>query len=175
MLNAIYNLYLHPLAKYPGPKLAAFSRAWYCFHCLKGELPFVLSEVHKRYGDVIRIAPNELSYTNPDGWNDIYGHRSGKPEVMKDPQFYSSISSGPGSIINAHRSRHGLLRKQMSHGFSEKALREQEGIIRSYSDLFIKRLHENCGNGTRSLDLVMWFNVCSGPSKVHRSSADLRL
>ena len=156
-----YNIWLHPLASYPGPKLAAASRLWYCNYCLRGQLPFVLLDVHERYGNVVRIAPNELSYTNPDGWNDIYGHRPGKAELTKDPVFYSSISSGTGSIINAHQSRHGLLRKQMSHGFSERALRDQEGIIRSYSDLFLQRLRENCANGTVAVNMVMWYNVCS--------------
>jgi len=46
-----------------------------------------------------------------------------KPELTQDPMFYSSISSGTDSIINADRSRHGPLRKQSSHGFCERALR----------------------------------------------------
>ncbi|RFU34841.1 hypothetical protein B7463_g1459, partial [Scytalidium lignicola] len=156
--NIIYNVYFHPLAKYPGPKLAAATRLWYCFYCLRGELPFVLAEEHRRYGEVIRIAPDELSYTNPDGWNDIYGQRIGKVELTKDPLFYGNLVSGGGSIISADRSRHGLLRKKMSHGFSERGMRAQEEIIRSYSDLFIKRLNENSENGTKPLDIVMWFN-----------------
>ncbi|KAK4553510.1 hypothetical protein LTR86_009306 [Recurvomyces mirabilis] len=103
-------------------------------------------------------APNELSYTDPRAWNDIYGHRVGKPELMKDPLFYSSISSGSGSIINADRSRHGHLRKQASHGFSERALRSQEHVIETYADLFIERLQECAASKGGSVNIVDWFN-----------------
>ncbi|KAH8819269.1 cytochrome protein [Xylogone sp. PMI_703] len=158
ILSILYNLYFHSLSDYPGPRLAAATRLWYCWHCLRGNLPFVLDEAHRKYGDIVRIAPNELSYINPEAWNQIYGHKPGKPEIMKDPTFYSSISSGKGSIINAERSRHGHLRKQMSHGFSEKALREQEDAIRLYADLMIQRLKENCQENTSVVDMVSWYN-----------------
>ncbi|KAH6872093.1 cytochrome P450 [Thelonectria olida] len=121
-----YNLYLHPLSKQPGPRLAASTRLWYCWHCVRGTLIYAVHDAHKKYGDMVRIAPDELSCITAEAWKDIYGHRAGKEEMMKDPTFYSSISSGPGSIINAERSRHGHLRKKASHGFSEVALRSQE-------------------------------------------------
>ena len=28
LLTGVYNLYLHPLSKYPGPKIAAFTEWW---------------------------------------------------------------------------------------------------------------------------------------------------
>lgn len=122
---------------------------------------YALHELHEKYGDVVRVAPNELSYTDPEAWNDIYGHRVGKPEVMKDPQFYSSFSSGSGSIISADRARHGHLRKQASHGFSERALRTQEDVIKKYADLMIARLEESATAKRPVVDIVDWFNVSS--------------
>lgn len=135
------------------------TRLWYCYYCTSGSLIHVLHEAHQKYGDVVRIAPNELSYTDPKAWNDIYGHRVGKRELMKDPTFYSSISSGPNSIINADRSRHGHLRKQASHGFSERALRSQEHVIIKYVDLMLERLAELARSGKSSVDIVDWYNV----------------
>ncbi len=29
--RCFYNVYLHPIAKYPGPKLAAISNVWYAY------------------------------------------------------------------------------------------------------------------------------------------------
>ena len=50
---AVYRLYLHPLAKYPGPKLAALSR-WYEFYYevlpLKGQFTFHIQDLHRKYG-----------------------------------------------------------------------------------------------------------------------------
>lgn len=158
-MKALSNLYLHPLSQYPGPRLAASTRLWYCYHCSQGTLLHALHKAHQKYGDVVRTAPNELSYTDPKAWNEIYGHRVGKAELVKDPTFYSSISSGPGSIINADRSRHGLLRKQASHGFSERALRSQEHVIKKYADLMLERLEECAASGKPTVNIVDWFNV----------------
>jgi hypothetical protein len=32
LTRIIYNLFLSPLAKIPGPKYAAISNVWYCYH-----------------------------------------------------------------------------------------------------------------------------------------------
>lgn len=159
VLQALHNIYLHPLSKYPGPRLAAASRLWYCYHCYRGSLVHTLHQLHEKYGDVVRTAPDELSYTDPSAWNDIYGHRLGKAELMKDPIFYQNISSGPGSIINADRSRHGPLRKKASYGFSERALKSQEHVIKKYADLMIQRLEECIDTGKPTVDIVDWYNV----------------
>lgn len=49
---AIYRLYLHPLAKFPGPKLAALSR-WYEFYynVIRGGLFWrEIEKMHEQYG-----------------------------------------------------------------------------------------------------------------------------
>lgn len=49
---AVYRLYLSPLAKIPGPKLAAVSK-WYEFYyevILPGQYVFKIEELHKKYG-----------------------------------------------------------------------------------------------------------------------------
>lgn len=51
---AFYRLYLHPLAKFPGPKLAAVSRwyeGYYDVIC-SGHYTFKIEELHKKYGKV---------------------------------------------------------------------------------------------------------------------------
>jgi hypothetical protein len=49
----IYRLYFHPLAKFPGSKLAAAS-LWYEFYydvVLRGKFIWKLQEMHERYGE----------------------------------------------------------------------------------------------------------------------------
>lgn len=47
----VCRLYLSPIAKFPGPTLAAVSR-WYEFYyevVLRGQFTFHISELHKKY------------------------------------------------------------------------------------------------------------------------------
>ncbi|XXH04551.1 hypothetical protein Hte_010968 [Hypoxylon texense] len=154
-----YRLFLHPLRSYPGPILWRISILPRVYYTLKGELPFKTAELFKQYGSVIRMSPSELLYNDPQAWKDIYGHRSGgAPELPKHPQFYRTIPEIPHSVIDAGREEHQLLRRQLSHGFSDKSMREQEPIIGSYVNLLIQRIYENSRNGTVPLDLRQWYN-----------------
>jgi hypothetical protein len=54
VLLALYRLYFHPLAKVPGPRLAAISRLYdFYFDCLLnggGKFAFQIEQLHKQYG-----------------------------------------------------------------------------------------------------------------------------
>ncbi|EXJ87227.1 hypothetical protein A1O3_04186 [Capronia epimyces CBS 606.96] len=155
--NTIYNCFFHPLASFPGPKLAAATRLWYVSRLINGTLSREVRDLHHQYGHVVRVAPNELSYSSSKAWDDIYGFRHGKPEMAKDTPFYTNESQPPG-ILSAKREKHSLFRRLMSRGFSEAALREQEPLIQGYVDLLMRRLHENAGQGTNTIEIVSWFN-----------------
>ena len=73
----IYRVWLHPLSKYPGPKIAAATRFWWARQQLGGRFPLLVHELHLRHGEIVRIAPNELSFSGAAAWKDIYGFRNG--------------------------------------------------------------------------------------------------
>lgn len=55
----IYRLYLSPLARFPGPKLAA-ATAWYEFYydaILHGKYTFEIARMHKKYGMSFHCPP----------------------------------------------------------------------------------------------------------------------
>lgn len=159
----IYNLYFHPLASYPGPFAARASRLWYIRALLKGTLHTEVLDLHRKYGSVVRLAPDELAYNDPDAWRDIYGYRPGKPETPKDPLFYNNTASGILSVLGAPGARHGELRRMLSHGFSERALRDQEPLILSYADLLISNLRRCSEGGTKPVNMEAWYNVSCHP------------
>lgn len=51
-LLALYRLYFHPLAKFPGPKLAAITRYFEAYYDVirGGQYTFKISELHQKYG-----------------------------------------------------------------------------------------------------------------------------
>lgn len=49
-----YRLFLHPLANFPGPKLAAATRGFEAYYDVvrKGQYTFKIAEMHEKYGTV---------------------------------------------------------------------------------------------------------------------------
>ena len=64
-----------PLKDVPGPWLASCSplyRFWYAV--VKGNFHNDLTNLHRKYGNVVRIAPNEVSIWDPRAISEIYAH-----------------------------------------------------------------------------------------------------
>ncbi|AEO63785.1 uncharacterized protein THITE_123322 [Thermothielavioides terrestris NRRL 8126] len=158
---ALYNLFLHPLRVVPGPKLWAATQIPYTIVWLTGRLQFVVHDLHETYGDIVRVAPNRLSFTHPDAWRDVRGHRkNGQGEHGKDAIIYFNSRH---NILGASREDHARFRRILSHGFSARSMQEQQPLITRYVDLLMQRLRERTSGkgGERHeavVNLAAWFN-----------------
>lgn len=158
--STIYNIYFHPLSNYPGPKFAAASSFWYARGLSRGTLAFDFLKLHDKYGPVVRVAPDELSYIDPGAFKEIYGHKvRGQPELEKDKKYHSGLANQEPVIINADQHHHREIRRLMSHGFSDSALRGQEPLLQEYLHILRRKLAENGQDGQVPLDMVSWYNV----------------
>lgn len=151
---AIYNVYFHPLSRFPGPK------SWVVFPIrrilaqLRGQLDYDLRELHSIYGDVVRFGPTRLSFTTAKAWKDIYGH--GHPELPK--HFSTGIRQREGhtTIISANARDHARFRRAMLPAFSDKALGQQEPLIKVYVDLLVSKLDE-VAQSREAANMVKWY------------------
>jgi averantin hydroxylase len=152
----IYNLCFHPLRAYPGPKAWAATVWSFVLSQLSGNLAADILELHEKYGPVVRIAPNELSFVDPAACREILAHRQGHDEFGKS--YFSAIKppNGVFGILMANREEHGRLRRLLSHSFSDKGMREQQSHIIYNTDLLVRGLREESDNGPQ--DLVQWLN-----------------
>jgi hypothetical protein len=130
---------------------------WTLMFC-SGQSHRCLLELHDRYGSIVRIGPNELSYTVPEAWEPIMGRRKKNVENPKAP-WYCSVEDK--DITGAPYSDHVRMRRLLSQGFSADAMQKQEPIIKSHIDLLMKRLHEKAQNGGNAFDIGSWYNYCS--------------
>ncbi|XHG06437.1 hypothetical protein AWENTII_009632 [Aspergillus wentii] len=158
LAKVVYNVFFHPLRAFPGPVSHAIWRVPYAYKLMKGTFEYDMLALHEKYGDIVRVAPDELAASHPDAWRDIMARRPGSEELVKSSHFYRAVPNTPTSILNAEREEHTALRRQLNHGFSEKSMREQEPLIKQYIDLLIQRLNENCGGGSKTVDLAAWYN-----------------
>ena len=132
---------------------------------MTGALPHHVKGFHDRYGTIVRTAPNELSFTDPQAWQDIYANRAGKKEFPKNmlwnalPQIDKPKEEPPTqTIIGSDETHHSRFRKLLSHAFSNKALKAQESLIQSSIDLLMTRIREAAGSNPEHItDLDRWF------------------
>lgn len=137
----------------------AISRIPYVWNLAKGDLTQRTQELHERYGPVVRLAPNELSFIGGQAWQDIYNHHQGKPNFPKNPLWMAPGENGIHSILSANDADHSRYRRLLSHAFSERALVQQEYLLLTYIDLLVNQL-KKCASSPDAavVDLVQWFN-----------------
>lgn len=124
-----------------------------------GQIHRGIIRLHEKYGPVVRVAPNELSFvTNGEAWKPIYGSRPGHGQKPKNTLFYQETIDKFPSIITSNDADHTRFRRSLSHAFSDSSLRGQEPIIKGFVDLLIQRLHETTKRGTIPVDAVSWYN-----------------
>ena len=153
--KAIYNIYFHPLSKYPGPILAKATKIPVALVAWDGSVSQWINELHNYYrSDVVRISPDELSFIAPSAWKDIHGLRPGHDEFPKDLTAFTSLVS----ILTANDADHSRFRRLLSHGFSDKALREQETLILTYVHNLISGLKHQAKVSEGKANLSDWFN-----------------
>jgi hypothetical protein len=76
-----YLRYLSPYRDIPGPFLATISPLWRLRGALNGTLHKDITEGHKKYGTIFRIAPDEVSISDPEAIKTIYAHGAGSIKV----------------------------------------------------------------------------------------------
>lgn len=152
----VYNLYFHPLSHFPGPNLAACSRLWLAHRELvRGEsLGDLRAELHREYGEIVRLAPNELHFSNPAAYNDIYNHRN---KWDKDHLLYRAFDMDTSTVGFIHYSDAKQRRDVLAPFFSRTSIIQLQGLIQERVNVLCDALTRRSAEG-KSSDLVLGFH-----------------
>ncbi|KAI1305539.1 cytochrome P450 [Xylaria venustula] len=159
-----YNIWFHPLARFPGPLLGRASLLFRFIHTTKGKFHVAVAEAHHKYGPIVRVAPNELSFASVESWKTIYGHPPPGKELAPKGPFYEVFAAGFSSkCVGSERDskKHSAMRKMLNPAFSQRGLLEQEAIITSVVDKFVKILPERGGPDSKGINMTKWFEMNS--------------
>ncbi|KAL2823233.1 cytochrome P450 [Aspergillus cavernicola] len=159
VLNALYNVFLHPLRKFPGPKLFAMSAIpIYCLR-VRGRTAIVLQRMHVKYGTVVRIGPNELSHIDPRCLKDLYGpFPAGKPIFQRNPVQLGADPPGVQGIFRGDDTTHARQRRIFAPAFSDRGVKAQEAVFQKYTALLVARLRE-AANTKTDANMVKLYNL----------------
>ncbi|EFW15797.1 conserved hypothetical protein [Coccidioides posadasii str. Silveira] len=144
---SVYRLFLHPLAKFPGPKLAALT-LWYEYYhdgIRGGQYTFEIQRMHERYGPIVRISPHELHINDPAFIDTLY---AGGGKRRDKYVFYASQFGLPKSLFGtADHYHHRLRRSALRRFFSKASVTQLEPLITKKIDTLCSIIQATAGSG----------------------------
>ncbi|RYP45735.1 hypothetical protein DL768_007976 [Monosporascus sp. mg162] len=135
----IYRLFLHPLARFPGPRLAAISRWYEAYYDVvkNGQYTFKIAELHKKYGPIIRISPYELHVSDPAFYDKLYC-QDGRWDKYDWAVDAFAAKGAPLFTVDHHV--HRARRQPLSPFFSKMKVASQQDQIRKHLQKLRERL-----------------------------------
>lgn len=115
-----------------------------------------MTELHRRYGHIVRISPNRLAVDGSIAWSQVYGHRHGKEEFSKVRDYFF-----PGdeiTLIQGNLENHRRQRRQLAPGFSDAALTKQEPILMRHISKLIRKLDDSARR-REPVDVTRWLTL----------------
>ncbi|KAK6081697.1 cytochrome P450 [Seiridium cupressi] len=124
-----YRLYLHPLARFPGPKIAALTRWYEAYYDVvqNGQYISRVEEMHKKYGPIIRISPYELHVHDPAFFEQLY-RQDGRWD--KYAWAYDAFAGPGATVFTAEHDLHKARRQPLNSYFAKAKVAKRQDLIK---------------------------------------------
>ncbi|KAK7991193.1 hypothetical protein PG990_015473 [Apiospora arundinis] len=156
----LYRLYFSPLARFPGPKLAAISK-WYEFYydvVLRGQFTFQIQRMHREYGPIVRITPFELHIQDSKYWDDLYtGNKDYERYAWMSGRFGANTTTS--STVGSHL--HAIRRAPLNPMFSKRSITKFEPLVHEKVEILSQRIAASHG-AESVISLNNAFNAFAG-------------
>ncbi|KAL8836207.1 MAG: hypothetical protein Q9176_006468 [Flavoplaca citrina] len=141
LLQIVYRLVLHPLARFPGPKLAAMTK-WYEFYfdiCKSpgGQFAEEIRRMHKVYGPIIRINPDELHVEDPEWYDTLYASNPTRRD--KWPAAAKMVGTPLAGFGTVEHTVHGKRRAALSPLFSSRSIVDAGDVMKEQIEILCRR------------------------------------
>ncbi|KAI0043483.1 cytochrome P450 [Auriscalpium vulgare] len=126
---------LLPRSKYPGPAIGKVSKLWTSLIYSRGKAHLYYQRLHERYGDVIRVGPNELSFRDVAAIQSLMGS-NGLPKGS----YWDYRSAIPALVALRDPVEHARRRRLWTQAFASTSLKEYEVIVAKRARQLVARL-----------------------------------
>ncbi|KAK1089156.1 hypothetical protein LTR33_000187 [Friedmanniomyces endolithicus] len=149
----IQRRFLTPLRKVPGPFFASVTSIWLLYYDLAGLRTTTIHDLHRKYGPIVRLAPNELSFSDESVVNQLYSQQTA---FMKAP-IYETMSLPPLGIFSLrNKAAHSQRRSLLSHAFFQQNVNDCMPIIEQKLDSLLRSF--SC-NTSQTVDVFLRFRL----------------
>ncbi|KAF2098777.1 cytochrome P450 [Rhizodiscina lignyota] len=155
VLRFLYRRYASPLRQYPGPFFASGSRLWKTYITWKGQTPFDFIDLHKKYGPIVRIAPNELSFSSPAAAADVF--RAGKGFRKTDFYWVFPPPGNPDIFTEIREDVHAQKKRFVVTPYSLAAMNGLASFVDDTEDLLFNKLDGFVKEG-KPFDFGAWLH-----------------
>ena len=126
----IYQLYFSPLAKFPGPRIAALTTWYNAYHDLVrgGQYVWVVEDMHRKYGPIVRIRPDVLHVNDPNFIDTLYS-QSPKQRRERYRTILQTLQADGSMLATKDHDLHRRRRAALNPYFSQQSVRKLEPII----------------------------------------------
>ncbi|KAI0183629.1 cytochrome P450 [Xylaria flabelliformis] len=160
----IRNIYFHPLSKVPGPRAWSGSKLPFVHALLRGTAVQDVQQLHRKYGPIVRIGPNHVTFAAAEAWPDIQQNRPNHETFLKDPAWWKRQPGHPESLTSAiDPGLHSQMRKALAPAFTARALRSQEPFLHRHSDRLVERLGDQLSEHNRKNGATQLLGIDIGP------------
>lgn len=160
LITCIYRLYFSPIAEFPGPKLAALT-FWYEGYwdiLRQGRYTWKIQDLHRQYGPLVRINPQEIHIQDPHFYDQVYVG----PSRLTDKWRWSArmFGTSKAAVGTVDHGMHKMRRGALNHFFSKSSVVKMEPAIQSNVNLLVQTLKE-AGSARRPVNLSDAFTASS--------------
>jgi len=200
VMRGVWRLYFSPIAKFPGPKLAALTY-WYAFVLFgsalrfwelkdqktykpryefyydiicRGQYVFQIQKLHQKYGPIIRINPHELHIIDPAFYDTLYAGAAGGKKRDRDVWHTNSMGIPDTVLTTVSHDLHRKRRAALSPFFSKQNIALVLGQVQENVDLLVRRLASFKGTG-QVVSLEHALNAYTNGNPYHFSEEKLWL
>ncbi|KAK5134312.1 hypothetical protein LTR08_006741 [Meristemomyces frigidus] len=136
--HVLYRAFFDALRGIPGPLVCRITSFWTYYHSYIGDESSRINELHARYGPVVRIAPNEVSFSDGAALAPIYSEKGG---FLKAPCYSNFDIEGHSTIFSTRDNGHRAVRsKAVVPVFSMSNLRSGNDTIEGCVGAMIARV-----------------------------------
>ncbi|EXF86309.1 cytochrome P450 [Colletotrichum fioriniae PJ7] len=124
---------------------------------LRGRWPWAVEKAFEEYGDVVRVAPNEIAIFGYKPIVDVLmpGKTNDEQAFLKTEELGALAGKHKGFAADTDPKIHRHVRKAMEPSFNMNAIKRwQEPVLHKHYDRFIRKVKEACRSGP--INLTEW-------------------
>ena len=146
-----YFRFFHPLSRVPGPFVASISRLWLLKLALSGRQHLDFMEAHRKYGPVVRVAPNAVIINDPENFQHYH--------YFDKSEWWLALRAQPDHVPHStelDQRAHNVKKKRVSGAFSMSSVLKLESKADAIIAKFIEQLSTKFADTGAVCELSAW-------------------